>query len=261
MAKLPWWPFYGSAFFGDERVKLMSNAQIGMYAKLLDHQWNEGSVPLNIGFSAFMDLRNRLHDPAVAEKEFAEVMAQCFVPHPTIPSRVYNIKMDQVRREQVQIHKDKQQAGRRGGRATQAKQRSSTASSSPSISAQQNQNQNQNQNKTQSQKESQKEIQKPHKNGQCRWRDCAQEFWTFFPSNPRKVGKGSVEKWFKTHQPSPELMKTILDQVLAMSKTDQWKKHGGQFIPAPMTWLHQERWNDEVPTAVSVQPKSMVDLL
>ena len=29
-------------------------------------------------------------------------------------------------------------------------------------------------------------------------------------------------------------------------ETDQWKKDNGQFIPYPATWLHQERWKDEI---------------
>lgn len=152
MTQLGWWPFYGRDFFGDERVKLMSNAQIGMYTKLLDHQWNEGSIPTTIGYSAFMDLRNVLHDPVLAEKEFSEVMSHCFVPHPKLELRVYNVKMDKVRRAQAKLQKENQRHGRRGGIATQAKRRlkhsldrsleHSVDSRLSEIQANQNQNQN-----------------------------------------------------------------------------------------------------------------------
>ena len=29
-------------------------------------------------------------------------------------------------------------------------------------------------------------------------------------------------------------------------RSDQWRKHDGQFIPYPATWLRQERWDDEL---------------
>ena len=48
MNKLHWFPFYYRDFFDDETVKLMSHAQVGMYIKLLAHQWHEGSIPTNI---------------------------------------------------------------------------------------------------------------------------------------------------------------------------------------------------------------------
>lgn len=127
MAKLPWWPFYGRNFFGDERVKLMSNAQIGMYVKLLDHQWNEGSIPASIGYSAFMDLRHLRHDPKVAEEEFAEVMRECFVAHPTLPSRMYNLKMEEIRTEQLRKEKENQERARRASRAASRKRQGDLA--------------------------------------------------------------------------------------------------------------------------------------
>jgi len=43
--KLPWFPFYGYLFFDDEAVKLMDDAGVGRYLRLLWHQWIHGSVP------------------------------------------------------------------------------------------------------------------------------------------------------------------------------------------------------------------------
>ena len=71
MTKLPWFQFWGRDFFEDERVKLMSNAQIGMYLKLLQHQWIEGSVPLNIADSSSMDLHHAGQCPAVRHQPLA----------------------------------------------------------------------------------------------------------------------------------------------------------------------------------------------
>jgi uncharacterized protein YdaU (DUF1376 family) len=41
----PWFPFYVDDFLGDEVVKLADNRTIGVYIRLLCHQWREGSLP------------------------------------------------------------------------------------------------------------------------------------------------------------------------------------------------------------------------
>jgi hypothetical protein len=68
-----------------------------------------------------------------------------------------------------------------------------------------------------------------------------EEFWKSYPS---KVGKGAAEtSWKKTAGvPLPD----ILAAVAAQSKSRQWLKDGGQYIPMPATWLNQKRWLDEV---------------
>jgi hypothetical protein len=39
-------------------------------------------------------------------------------------------------------------------------------------------------------------------------------------------------------------LQTILDGVNRASRSDQWRKDGGQFIPFASTWLNQRRWED-----------------
>ncbi len=192
--KLPWWPFYGSAFFSDEKVRRMSNAQIGMYVKLLDHQWEEGSVPLDVGFFAFMDLRNRAYDPVLAEQEFEQVMQGCFVPHPSIHNRVYNPRMEEVRKEQQALHAERQRAGRLGGKAKARNKTLSTQHDASVATAELQQNSSiqkkiktQNQKKTQNQSQRQKEIPKssgtdadlvPAVNGIATWEAYSQAYIT-----------------------------------------------------------------------------------
>ena len=68
-----------------------------------------------------------------------------------------------------------------------------------------------------------------------------EEFWKAYPN---RKGKGAAEKsWKKTAGvPLPD----ILAAVAAQSKSRQWLKDGGQYIPMPATWLNQKRWLDEV---------------
>jgi hypothetical protein len=44
-AKLPWMPFFGTDFYNDEAVRLMSLEEEAVYIRLLWWQWREGSVP------------------------------------------------------------------------------------------------------------------------------------------------------------------------------------------------------------------------
>ena len=68
------------------------------------------------------------------------------------------------------------------------------------------------------------------------------EFWSAWP---RKVGKAQAEKaWAKLH-PSDDLVAAILRAIAAQSRSPQWLKDGGQFIPHPATWLNGKRWEDE----------------
>lgn len=37
-------------------------------------------------------------------------------------------------------------------------------------------------------------------------------------------------------------------QALETQKqSDQWRRDGGQYVPYASTWLHQKRWEDELP--------------
>ena len=74
-----------------------------------------------------------------------------------------------------------------------------------------------------------------------------EEFWKAYP---KKVAKGDARKaWKQTDGIRPELGK-ILEAIRNQSRSDQWMKAGGQFIPHPATWLRAERWDDELTVAL-----------
>lgn len=73
-------------------------------------------------------------------------------------------------------------------------------------------------------------------------------FWTAYP---RKIGKKDAIKAFQKIKPSDDLLQTILDALAKQSKSHDWVKEGGRFIPHPTTWLNGERWNDAVQTNVT----------
>ena len=64
------------------------------------------------------------------------------------------------------------------------------------------------------------------------------EFWIAYP---KKVGKGAAEAAWKKHRPSLQI---CLNAVAIASRSADWTKDGGQYIPNPATWINQRRWED-----------------
>jgi hypothetical protein len=80
-------------------------------------------------------------------------------------------------------------------------------------------------------------------------------FWSAWPKSPRKGGKSEcLKKWQKFY------CETCADQIIKhlewMKTTDQWRKDNGAFIPAPLVYLNQQRWDGaEIPdTAPKADP-------
>mgnify|MGYP003343602264 CR=1 FL=1 len=81
-------------------------------------------------------------------------------------------------------------------------------------------------------------------------------FWDAWPKSPRKGGKSECKKkWDKF------LCEHCADQIIKhvewMKTTDQWREANGAYIPAPLVYLNQQRWDGaEVPESVQ---KDVVD--
>lgn len=73
------------------------------------------------------------------------------------------------------------------------------------------------------------------------------KFWAAWPRSTRKGGKSECQKkWVKLY------CETHADQIIKhvewMKTTDQWRKSDGAFIPAPLVYLNQQRWDGaEIP--------------
>ena len=74
-----------------------------------------------------------------------------------------------------------------------------------------------------------------------------EQFWTAWPKSQRKGGKATCKaKWDKLK------LDLQADQIIKhvdwMKTTEQWKKGEGAFIPAPLVYLNQMRWDGaEIP--------------
>jgi len=74
-----------------------------------------------------------------------------------------------------------------------------------------------------------------------------ERFWKAYPSTPRKGAKKQCEeKWkkFLCEHSADQIVK----HVVWMKTTEQWLKANGAFIPAPLVYLNQQRWDGaEIP--------------
>lgn len=77
--------------------------------------------------------------------------------------------------------------------------------------------------------------------------DCPRfdEFWLAYP---RKTDKAKALKAWNKIKPDDSLVNLILNAVRSQSRTDQWTRDDGQYIPHPTTWLNGKRWEDETQT-------------
>lgn len=67
-------------------------------------------------------------------------------------------------------------------------------------------------------------------------------FWGYYP---KKKAKEAARKAWAKIKPSDELIKTIIADVEAQSRSQDWKKEKGKYIPYPATYLNGKRWEDE----------------
>ena len=68
------------------------------------------------------------------------------------------------------------------------------------------------------------------------------EFWQTYP---KKVGKASCLKAWLKLKPTAELFTHIMDALAKQKASEQWKREAGRYIPNPLTWINQGRWDDE----------------
>jgi len=83
-----------------------------------------------------------------------------------------------------------------------------------------------------------------------------EKFWKAWPASTRKGAKSECKKKWEKHY-----CETQTDQIIKhvewLKTTEQWIKANGAFIPAPLVYLNQQRWDGaEVP---EIKPKEAID--
>lgn len=70
-----------------------------------------------------------------------------------------------------------------------------------------------------------------------------EKLWDVYP---RKVAKDAAAKAFAKRKPDAALVEVMVAAVKRQTRSEQWLRDGGQFIPHLSTWLNQGRWMDDV---------------
>jgi len=80
-----------------------------------------------------------------------------------------------------------------------------------------------------------------------------QLFNLFWKEYPKKKSKKDAEREFsiaikgRTNGYTEESFADMLiEAVRVVKKTEDWNRNNGQYIPLPSTWLHGEKWTDEI---------------
>jgi hypothetical protein len=90
---------------------------------------------------------------------------------------------------------------------------------------------------------------RPEREGEERERRerLARDFKTFYTAYPKKKAPAVAEKAFaKVAVGIDVLLRAIAEQ----SKTEEWQKDRGRYIPYPATWLNQRQWENVAATAL-----------
>lgn len=101
--KLPFMPFYGSDFYEDEAVALMSSEEEAAYLRLLWWQWREGSLPPEAE-----DLRALLRGKPGLSPRVLACLPRCD------DGRRRNPKLESVRQKHLQVYEKKSKGGKQG---------------------------------------------------------------------------------------------------------------------------------------------------
>lgn len=84
-------------------------------------------------------------------------------------------------------------------------------------------------------------------------------FQAFWSAYPRKAAKANALKAFEKLNPDGDLMKMMIGALSRWSKSEQWTKDAGQFVPHAATWLNGRRWEDEL--QIQEQPERKFNVL
>lgn len=121
--KSPSYPWYAKEALSSTTIMLMTLAEEGAYRRLLDIQWEDGSIPDDIETLARLLRTNT--------KEVAKIWARvgpCFVQEAGNPGRLVNARLEEVRAAQANYHAGRVASGYRGAEARYKKAYSSPTS-------------------------------------------------------------------------------------------------------------------------------------
>ena len=225
----PAFQFYPDNWWGSRHIAAMSIEQRGIHSSLIFSAWLENNcgIPENeVCLSA--RIPDSLKDSAFKVLEWCWFFYNGF----WFCERLLNERIKQINLSKIRIL-----SGSEGGRPLKSK-----INKSKPIDNQLDSKQKPNHNQTITNSEEEDVIENENENTNVIKDEKFLEFWKVYP---KKVGKGDAEKaWNKIKEPS-KILELIIKALEWQTKSDQWKKENGQYIPNPSTYLNRRHWEDE----------------
>lgn len=83
------------------------------------------------------------------------------------------------------------------------------------------------------------------------------QFEAFWKLYPRKVAKAAARKVWVRLVKTDTLAKRVTNAMVKHAGFYEWLSKEPQFIPHAATWLSQQRWEDELPTAATTDMRGV----
>ena len=233
--KAPAFMFYAGDFLSDLNVQIMTMAQRGIYVTLLAMEWIEGSLPSDV-----RTLKVLCGQHPNFEDDWASIK-HCFYEE---DGRLYNRRLELERGEQKKRAEKNSKNGKIGAMKRWNKKEDSGAIATPLPS-------------NEIEKEIEIEIKKPKKENKTNeyLKEFENEFWTLYPRRDNK--KRAKDKYVQLRKSGTD-KEIILSGLKSYIK--QWRSAGTEpeFIPMASTWLHQERFEDELISNMKTAEKLVI---
>ena len=85
-----------------------------------------------------------------------------------------------------------------------------------------------------------------------------QRFWAAWPSSQRKVARAQcLRRWLRAG--CEDFADRVVASVEAHKASADWTKDNGGFVPAPIVWLNQSRWEAELPVSPAASSIASAD--
>jgi len=239
----PWLAWYPADILNDPKYICLDRSAKLTYRELLDRAWIAGAkLPANerkLAALAGMPLDEFRRD----WEQIQDQDDPCFITHPVFDGFLTNKRLIAEWRKAEEIAEIARVNGQKGGRPPKQdtglnidNTNKKTHPVNPGLAKR-------NPDESYSQSQSQSQIQE-------------ERFKTYWSAYPKKTGKGAAKKAWAKINPSAALLQKILTALEWQTKSEQWTKDRGQFIPNPATYLNQERWEDEPPAIPNPSPLS-----
>lgn len=205
----------------------LSQEEVGAYVRLLCHQWNRGSIPVET------EKQQRLAGGSVSVDVLAKfrLVDGC---------GLVNDRLEKERAKQAEFRQKQREKGLLSAEARKKQPRFNRGSTAVGDSVQPS-----GQPDTQPEGNSPvSSLQSPSNTPKAPKGAEPAGFFDFWQLYPKKVAKPAAMKAWAKLNPNDETLRKILESVKAQSASPDWLKEGGQFIPYPATYLNGRRWED-----------------